>query len=85
MKRSGFTEDRIIGVLRQQEAEAGTGEVCRWQLISQATFYKWKAKFGRLDVFDARLKALSRRTPSSRSFSPRRCSNWSSSLASGRL
>jgi putative transposase len=59
MKRSRFTEERIISILREQEAGAGTAEVCRKHGISAATFYKWKAKFGGLDVSDARrLKAL---------------------------
>jgi putative transposase len=59
MKRSRFTEGQIIGILREQEAGAGTAEVCRKHGISQATLYKWKAKFGGLDVSDARkLKAL---------------------------
>jgi len=59
MKASRFTEEQIIGILREQEAGAATAEVCRKYGISGATFYKWKAKFGGMQVSDARrLKAL---------------------------
>ena len=54
MKRSRFSEEQIIAVLREQEAGVSTAEVCRKHGISQATFFKWKAKFGGLDVSDAR-------------------------------
>jgi len=54
MKRSRFSEEQIIGILREQEAGAATADVCRKHGISSATFYKWKAKFGGLEVSDAR-------------------------------
>jgi putative transposase len=59
MRGSRFKEEQIIAILREQEAGAPTAEVCRKHGISSATFYKWKAKFGGLDVSDARrLKTL---------------------------
>ena len=59
MRPSRFNEEQIIGILREQEAGAATADVCRKHGISSATFYKWKAKYGGLDVSDARrLKAL---------------------------
>jgi putative transposase len=59
MKQSRFTEERIIAILREQEAGSKTEDVCRKHGVSSATFYKWKAKYGGLDVSDARrLKVL---------------------------
>ena len=59
MKRSRFSEEQIIAILKQQESGVPTSDVCREHGISSATFYKWKAKFGGMDVSDARkLKAL---------------------------
>jgi putative transposase len=54
-----FTEEQIIKVLKEQESGQSTAEVCRRHGISPATFYKWKAKFGGMEVSDAKkLRAL---------------------------
>lgn len=59
MKRKRFTEEQIIGILREQEAGSKTGDLARKHGVSEATLYNWKAKFGGMDVSDARrLKAL---------------------------
>ena len=59
MKRKQFSEERIIGVLKEHELGAKTADLCRKHGISEATFYNWKSKFGGMDVSEAkRLKAL---------------------------
>ena len=59
MKRKRFSEEQIIGVLKEHELGAKTADLCRKHGISEATFYNWKSKFGGMDVSEAkRLKAL---------------------------
>ena len=59
MKRIRFSEEQIIAVLREQEAGMKTADVCRKHGVSSATLYAWKAKYGGMDVSQARkLKVL---------------------------
>lgn len=59
MKRSRFTEDPIIGILKEHEAGVSIADLCRKHGVSDATVCKWKAKYGGMDVSEAkRLKGL---------------------------
>jgi putative transposase len=59
MKRSRFTEERIIGILREQEVGTSVADLCRKHGMSNASFYGWKAKYGGMEVSDAkRLRSL---------------------------
>jgi putative transposase len=59
MKRARFTEEQIIGILREQEAGAKVADLTRKHGVSDATFYNWKAKYGGIDVSEAkRLRQL---------------------------
>jgi putative transposase len=59
MRKSRYTEEQIVGMLREHEHGAATDELCRRYGISQQTLYRWKAKYGGLGVSEAqRLKAL---------------------------
>src|ERR1700753_1946725 len=59
MKRARFTEEQIIGVLKEHEAGAKTADLARKHGVSEATLYNWKAKYGGMDISEAkRLKQL---------------------------
>ena len=59
MKRSRFSEERIIGILKEHEAGFSVADLCRKHGVSDASIYKWKAKYGGMDVSEAkRLKTL---------------------------
>ena len=59
MKRSRFTEEQIIGILKEHEAGVSVSDLCRKHGVSDASIYKWKAKFGGMDVSEAkRLRSL---------------------------
>ena len=59
MKRNRYSEEQIIGILKEHQAGASARDLCRKHGISDATFYKWRSKYGGMEVSDARrLKAL---------------------------
>lgn len=59
MRRSKFSEEQVIGILKEHEAGLTAAEICRKYAISDATFYKWRSRYGGMEVSDARrLKAL---------------------------
>jgi putative transposase len=59
MKRSRFSDEQIIGIIKEQEAGVVTADICHRHGISEAIFYKWKVKFGDLEVTEAkRLRTL---------------------------
>ena len=59
MRKSRFTDEQIIGFIKQAEAGMSVGDLCRTQGFSDATFYKWRAKFGGMQVEEAkRLREL---------------------------
>lgn len=59
MKRSRFTEEQIIGILKEHQVSLSAADLCRKHGISDATFYNWRSKYGGMEVSDAKkLKAL---------------------------
>ena len=59
MRKSRFSEEQIIGILKEHQAGRPAKELCRKHGVSEATFYAWRSKYGGMDVSDARkLKAL---------------------------
>lgn len=59
MKKSRFSEEQIIGILKEHQAGLSAADLCRKHGVSDATFYKWRAKYGGMEVSDAKkLRAL---------------------------
>ena len=75
MKRTRFSEEQIIGILKEHEAGVSVADLCRKYGVSDASIYKWKAKFGGMDVSEAkRLKGLEDENQSSSACWPTLCS-----------
>jgi putative transposase len=61
MKRKRFTEEQIIGILKEAEASGNIREVCRLHNLTETTFYRWRSKFGGMEISEAkRLRELER-------------------------
>ncbi len=74
MRKSRYTEEQIIGFIKQADAGVSVADLCRREGCGTAMFYKWQAKFGGMGVSEARrCVSWSLRTPSSRSYWPRPC------------
>lgn len=86
MKKSRFSEEQVIGILREQEADHKTADICRRHGISEATFCAWKSKYGGLDMFEAK-KGSHRSQSDSRRIvqgpAPKRCHRFSLRRGSG--
>ena len=77
MKRSRFSEEQIIGILKEHQAGLGAKELCRKHGISDATFYKWRSKYGGTDVSDARrLKTLESENAKLKSWRDQKRPQW---------
>ena len=74
MKRSRFSEEQIIGILKEHEAGVSVADLCRKHGVSDASIYKWKAKYGGMDVSEAkRLKTLEEENTRLKRPLPARC------------
>jgi len=77
MRKSRFSEERIIGILKEHQAGIGAKELCRKHGISDGMFYKWRSKYGGMEVSEAkRLKALEAENAKLRRCSRSTCSTW---------
>lgn len=64
MRTSRFSEEKIIGILKEHRAGAKAADLCRKHGISNVTFYKWRSKYGGMEVPQARKHGISFREPS---------------------